>query len=137
MANELKCITPFGTDKEILELTIDWTSSTGGASTTSTDDISFLTQTVTDVIKGRYLMKAQTVPSATVAPTADYDIVVNDANGEDYFEGALADRSATATESVFPSCNSVNAVVPIPSALSIAVTNAGNAKAGKAIFYIE
>jgi len=137
MASELKPITPFGTDKEVLELTVEWTSSTGGASTTSTADINYMTQTVSDVIKGRYLMQAQTVPDGTDAPTAAYDVAVNDANGEDLFDDGLANRSATAAESVFPASDGVNAVVPIVSDLSIAVTNAGDTKAGKVILFIE
>ena len=135
--SELKTITPFGTNKEVLELTVDWTSSTGGASTTSTADINFMTQTVTKVIKGRYLVEVQTVPSSTAAPTADYDIVINDGNGEDLFDGQLADRSATAAESVFPSANEVNAILPIVSDLSVVVSGAGDTKKGKVILFIE
>jgi len=137
MTTELKTLTPFGTSKEVLELTVDWTSATGGASTTSTADINFLTQTVSEIIKGRYLQSVQTVPSATAAPTADYDVAINDANGEDLMDGGLADRSATAAETVFPAADGVNAVVPIVSDLSIAITNAGDAKKGKAILFIE
>jgi len=137
MANGLKAITPFGGGDEVLELTIDWTATTGGASTTSTADIDFMTQTVSEVIKGRYLVEVQTVPDGTTAPTASYDVAINDANGEDIMDGGLADRSATAAESVFPASDGVNAVVPIMGDLSIAVTNAGDTKKGKTILIME
>ena len=138
MANELKTNNAFGKNKETLELVIDWTSSTGGASTTSSADIGFIGNlSASDVINSRYLVKAQTVPDATTAPTANYDVVVNDENGEDIFEGALGDRSATAAETVFPVANDVPAVVPIIGDLSVAVTNAGDTKKGKVILTIE
>lgn len=133
----LKTINAFGDDKELLEIEVDWTSSTGGASTTSTADNNFMTQTISAIIKGRYAIEVQTVPDGTTAPTADYDVAINDHNGEDIMDNGIADRSATEVESVFPASDSVNAIVPITGDLSFAVTNAGNAKKGKIRLFIE
>lgn len=132
----LKTTSAFGDKKELLEIEVDWTSSTGGASTTSTADNNFMTQTISEIIKGRYAIECQTVPHAT-APTASYDIVINDHNSEDIMDGGLANRSATASESVFPAANSVNAVVPITGDLSFVVSNAGDTKRGKIRLLIE
>ncbi len=50
-------------------------------------------------ISGWYLYSAKTVPG-TPAPTPNYDIVINDANGFDITGGKLADRHTSAVELV-------------------------------------
>jgi len=74
-----------------------------------------------------WLMKVQTDPGAT-APTTLYDITITDDNGEDVMAGALADRSATVTESV-------RVTVENYGALSVNVTNAGNSKTSEILIY--
>jgi len=81
-----------------------------------------------------YLMLVETDPSAT-APTADYDIVLNDANGIDVMGGALGDRSATATELTMPLLNGNYTMLPVPGTLTMDVTNAGNSKSGTIRIY--
>jgi hypothetical protein len=73
-------------NKIVMELT--WVAAANGS--VETFDISN-----TD-LKEYYLMLVVTDPGAT-APTANYDIVINDSYG-DVLGGALANRSASATE---------------------------------------
>ena len=76
------------------------------------------TSTVLDVPINGYILKAETIPApftsavldarATAkswtqySPTANYDVEINDTHGYDLFGGALANRSATASEMVRP-----------------------------------
>lgn len=48
-----------------------------------------------------YIVKVITNPGST-APTALYDITLTNTDGEDVVHGALANRSATATEAIVP-----------------------------------
>ena len=84
--------------KEFLVLTMACTANAAGAvSGISTDDGTYMGQTITELIKGRELVSMQTEPGTTDA----YTIVVNDVAGEDLF-GTLGARSTTATESAWP-----------------------------------
>lgn len=74
-----------------------------------------------------------TIPSTTAAPSADYDLVVNDASGHDVLLGAGANRSASATEHA----GSTSLAGVAGSKLTFNVSNAGNEKAGTAILYIR
>jgi len=121
---------------ETLLLTLDWVSTTGGASTTSTADFDYMFKPISHWIQGRELVMGQTNPSAT-APTADYDIVVNDDQGQDLFGGGLGDRSATATESAFTYDGSVYGTRIVDGDLSIQITDAGSEKEGKLILTFE
>lgn len=99
-----------------------WTSSAGGAADATTT--------------GSYCGKLEhfvTVPDAVDAPTTLYDIVVTDADSVDVLAGAGANRSATVTEQVLSA--SLSAVCY--STLTLAVTNAGNAKKGTVYIYIR
>lgn len=109
----------FGTIKKV---TFAWTSDAAGAA----DGVT------TEVYDGK-LVGQTTIPSAGVAPTDNYDIVVNDADGHDVLLGAGANRDTANTEHVAEA--SLGAVAP--SKLTLAVTNAGNAKAGTLILYIR
>lgn len=95
--------------------------------TASADDASYpstaTSQTITDQIAGRYIIEARTNPGST-APTANYDIVLNDTDGIDLMGGMLANRSATASEAAQPAIASgVYWPRPIDGALTIAITN--------------
>ena len=69
--------------------------------TTETEDSGPIDLTV--ALLGKYCGEAFTVPAiAPDAPTADYDITVMDGYILSIFGTALADRSATATESTAP-----------------------------------
>lgn len=79
--------------------------------------------------QGAYLYRVITDPGAT-APDADYDIVLNDAYGFDVMEGTLANRSATATETI-------EVTIPIYGQLTAVFTNQTTVDAtGKIVFLI-
>jgi hypothetical protein len=74
-------------------------------------------------MKGYYIYYVETDPG-TNSPTAAYDIVINNAAGRDIMGGALGDRSATATESVFATnAASIRHSPPIDGQLTIVTTN--------------
>lgn len=99
-----------------------WTSTAGGAAD--------------KVTSGKYygrVVALVTIPAGGgSAPSLNYDITVTDAETYDVMQGAGANRSDTATETAVPTAYSVAF-----GALTINVTNAGNAKSGTAILYIE
>lgn len=101
----------------------DWLSSAGGAAD----------HTTTFAFDGR-LVGLITIPDGGgTAPTADYDVAITDADGHDVLLGAGANRSATATEFVAEA--SLAAVCG--SKLTLAVTNAGNAKGGTVVLFVR
>ena len=82
---------------------------------------------ITDHDINGWILKVQTDPGAT-APTGDYDIDLDDANGEDIMGGALEDRSATVTESSRGLLNGNYQPVENYGTITIQVTTAGNSK---------
>lgn len=100
-----------------------WTSSAGGAA----DGAS------TRSYNGQ-IVRLVTVPSGGgTAPTDNYDVTVADDDGVDVLMGAGADRDTANTEQVLAS--SLGYVAN--DALTLHVTNAGNAKAGTVILYVR
>ena len=79
------------------------------------------------------IMRLVTVPSGTAAPTADYDIVVNDQDSTDVLMGAGIDRHTSNTEQVLASSLGVVAY----DKLTLSVTNAGTSKEGTVYLYIR
>ena len=89
--------------------------------------------TTTGVYSG-LIERLVTIPDAdAAAPTADYDVAVNDEDATDVLMGGGADRSATATEQVLAS--SLGAVAN--DTLSLAISSAGDTKGGTVIVYIK
>jgi len=111
-------------------LTFAWTSDATGdvTSTTST--------TISNQIAGKYVVMAVTSPDTT-APTAAYDITVTDVNNTDVMGGKLADRSATLSEQVSPYIGALYGKRPVSGALTLNVSNAGDAKSGTVILYLS
>lgn len=72
-----------------------------------------------------------TDPGAT-APTAAYDITITDVEGYDVMQGAGANRDTANTETAVPTAKSVAF-----GTLTLNVSNAGNAKVGVVILYIQ
>ena len=60
------------------------------------------------------IIKVETDPGST-APTANYDIVLNDELGADVMEGELANRSATATQFVRTAVSVAGPLTPVVS----------------------
>jgi len=69
------------------------------------------------------------------APTALYDVVLNDVEGVDILDGKGANLSATVTTSVSPDFTGGN--LAFDDQLDLVVSNAGNAKGGKVIIYFQ
>lgn len=109
----------FGSVKRVK---FEWTSSSGGAADATTSA----------TFDGK-LIQVATVPDGTAAPTADYDVAVNDADGVDLLQGNGADRSATATEHIAEA----NLGAVASSALTLAVTNAGDTNEGTVYVYLR
>lgn len=105
----------------IRQVAFAWTSTSGGAAGATT--------------RYRYtghILKVVTVPgTAGTAPSANYDIVLNDANSLDVANGQLANRHTSNTEMVTTSLGAI-----VRSKLTLAVTNAGSAKSGVCYVYI-
>lgn len=111
------------THTSVRKLTFAWTSSAGGAAD----------GTSTAAFDGA-IIGLTTIPSGGgTAPSLNYDVAVNDADGHDVLLGAGANRSDTATEHV--AGTSLAGVAG--SVLTLAVTNAGNAKQGTVILYVR
>ena len=88
-------------------ITASWTSETSGS----------FTSAVITGCSGMYLMQARTAPG-NCAPTSNYDITIKDADGVDAAGGLIANRSATAAETIFPAQVSR----PIDSDLTLAIS---------------
>lgn len=103
-----------------------WTSAADG-----TVGAAAVSSTTTNAYNGE-IIRLVTDPGAT-APTDDYDIVVNDADGNDVLMGAGANRDTTNTEQVLAS--SLGCVAN--DTLTLLVTNAGDSKVGTVYLYIR
>lgn len=73
-----------------------------------------------------------TDPDGTDIPTDNYDIEIRDADGMDVLFGGGANRDTANNEYVSSGLGAV-----VESTLELVVSNAGNAKKGVAILYIE
>ena len=105
--------------REVIVLEFAWTAHTDGSfDSVSTDDFDFGTRTLTQIIKGKRIIGAKTIPGSVTAPTADYDVSVVDSDSNDVFTGLLYDRSATATQYI-----STSGFVFIESALAVDILN--------------
>jgi len=119
-----------GTD--IVKHTFDWVSASDGTATLPS------TVPVSGVIH-----RVVFVPSASAAPTTLYDLTLTDPNGIDVLAGQGADLSATVSSAVCPGMplkdGTTVGVVPttVDGILTLNVTNAGSAKAGKVVVYVR
>lgn len=106
-------------------VTIAWTTGDAGTGPTMT------IVPATYRVEGYYLYSVETDPGSS-APTDNYDIVINDANGLDICWGLLADRDTTNTEIAF--CATTGKGYPaVMGTLTPVVTNAGNTTTGQII----
>ncbi len=108
---------------------VAWTSGTDG-------DINLFT-CVTDMDITGWIHEIETDPDGSTAPTPSYDITLVNANGRDVAGGALANRSATATEIVKPVVNSIQQEAISQGPLTITITAAGDTKKGEVLIYYE
>ncbi len=97
----------------------------GDCTGTSTDSGTFITQTITDVLRGKELVFGEVIPGATT-PTASYDAYVYDENDVDLFSAGFVDMTETVTTTAFPYNSTVYGSRIITGALTPVVDNAGN-----------
>ena len=81
--------------------------------------------------RGKSLIRVQTIPGAngdltTDLPTDQYNVTIKDAFGEDLAASECLDRSGTVSESI----NTINNGIPITTALTITISDAGDTKQG-------
>lgn len=100
-----------------------WTSDSDGAATKAT----------TYVYNGQLLRATFKPDSGGTAPTALYDVAVNDDNSYDLLNGLGADLSATVTSH---KTNGDGLLCVQSSKLNLSVTNAGESKGGTVELYI-
>ena len=106
----------------IKKISFAWTSTSSGAAG----------DTTTNHYNGE-CVRLVTVPDGSDAPTDNYDVVINDEDSTDVLMGAGANRDTTNTEQVLASSLGVVA----NDQLTLAVTSAGNEKAGTVHLYIR
>jgi hypothetical protein len=106
--------------QSIRSVTWSWTSDASG-NVSGTD---------TKAIAGQAL-KWVTNPGS-VAPTDNYDIVVNDADGLDVASGLLANRDTANSEVVYPAADTYHC---FDGPLSLSISAAGNATTGTLTMY--
>jgi acyl-coenzyme A synthetase/AMP-(fatty) acid ligase len=90
--------------------------------------------TDTGIINGTPL-RFVTNPSAT-APSANYDIVINDEDGVDIAVGELANRHTSNSEQVLTGGDAKDGAA-FNGPLSLVVSNAGSAKIGRLVMYYK
>ena len=106
--------------------TFSWLSSTSGAAT------------YTMVLPVCGLIQREVfVPSTVAAPSASYDVVLNDADSQDVLFGRGANLSATTALDVVLGTTGQRASIAVDDYLSLSVANAGNAKQGSVILYVR
>lgn len=108
----------------IHKITFDWLSSAGGAADATT----------TNYYTGEIVRAVQIPDGGGTAPSAAWDCVVNDDDGADVLIGLGANLSETATTQKV-AADKLGTVANSP--LTLAVTNAGNAKGGNTILYLR
>lgn len=119
-----------GTD--IVKHTFDWVSDGSGNATLASS-----------VVVSGQMVRVVFVPSASAAPTANYDVTLTDADGIDVLAGQGANLSATLSANVCPGTplkdGTTTSVLPlvVDSVLTLNVSNAGDSKAGRVAVYVR
>lgn len=116
----------------VVQHTIDWVSDSFGNATV-----------VSNVAISGSIDRVVIIPSGSAAPTTQYDVTLTDSEGIDVLGGNGADQSATLTATVYPvttltdgTSNGVIATI-VNGLLTLNVSNAGNAKAGRVVVYVR
>jgi len=102
LTQSLRC---YGTGA-VCVLTLSWTAASNGTFTSRAITASYVT-----TLENHFMYLIETDPGT--APTAAYDIVLNNARGLDILGGAGMNKSATVTERVFPMVNGGNGFPPV------------------------
>ena len=112
-------------------VTITWQTATNGSLTATA-----FSDYIEKEIQGMYCIMAVTNPGST-APTDNYAIVLNDADGCDIFGGELNNRDTATSEQAVPKMGNVYGARPIlTSSLTFTLTgNSVNTALGTCAFY--
>lgn len=103
------------THSSIKKITFDWLSSSGGAADATT----------TEYFDGVFLAVSFEPDSGGTAPSDNYDVVLEDADGRDLLLAQGANLDLAINEAV------VSRMLPVAkSQITLGVTNAGDAKGG-------
>lgn len=114
-------------DRSVQKVSLAWVSDASGDVNGTTIPLMGTIQRITYVPNG-----------GATAPTALYDVVMNDAESVDVLDGTGANLSATATSTAYPLLGAGNNVPAIVSGLcTLVVTNAGSAKGGTVHLYLS
>ena len=111
------------------KVTFEWTSSTGGAATKTTN-VSY------DGLVYRVIIAPG---SSDTTPSAGYDIAINDDDGYDILNGLGTDSSTgtTAHYGVSTGGDSKSPITAVSSKLNLVVSDAGSENTGEVIVYIR
>jgi hypothetical protein len=110
----------------VTEYSIAWTSDAAGA----------VTENPVAVKSGK-IIGVKFIPSAVTAPSAAYDVTVIDGESVDMVTGLGANLSATASTRSVPLVNSTEKLFFEGGNLTPTVANAGNAKLGTIILWVQ
>ncbi len=114
-----------------LRLTVDWTSSAGGAVSEAISAANM------EIIAGKNLAHFITDPGSP-APTDNYDLTLLDKHGIDIIGGEGANRDTANSEQGVPALNSsVYGDRIVDFELTFVIADAGDSAQGKAIFYFR
>jgi hypothetical protein len=78
-----------------------------------------------------HIRRVVTNPGAA-APTDNYDIILNDADGVDVLAAGLGNRDTANSEQIFPDLGTA-----VAGDLTLVVSSAGNAKNGTVVLYVD
>lgn len=109
---------------------IDWLSDAAGAVTVSFEASGLVQRAVTNPDGG------------ALAPTDDYDILLNDADGIDILQGYGGNRDTANSEQIAPLIHDTGTATSFTrpamcGTVTLLITNAGNANAGTIRIYVE
>jgi len=134
---------PFADAKEQNTIVLDWTSVNPGgtvafdiASTYATAQEALNTYLPQPTKIEGYIKAIETIPGEEGDASTDcpdeYDITLDDPYDYDLAGGSLADRSDSVAQKVVP-----RSPIPVDSEITLEITNAGNAKQGRIIIYVD
>ena len=91
--------------------------------TNATVPDSALSTTHAALLKYYFADMGETIPGAVTAPTALYDVTLDDTNGMDVFGGKLTNRSDTAKEQVLPAIGGALGSRAVHTGLTLKIAN--------------
>jgi hypothetical protein len=121
-------ITTEGISGSLNVVNLDWLSDAGGNVVATTNQVS-----------GTIERLVFNPDGGSTIPTAAYDVVLNDRDGVDMLNGTGANLTSGTVKTIVVTDGDGTTNLPMATAgeLSLAVTNAGNAKGGIIRFYLR